>query len=120
MTTSMRKRISMQRWRRMRVRSTDPVTSAKAIEPVTEVSLNRKQQSVLEALRRLGGRACDQELVYQYQMHMPDLPLQSESGLRTRRKELVTQGRVADIGLRVYTESGREAIVWSLVLEGQR
>lgn len=104
----------------MRVRTTDPETSAKAIEPVTEASLNRKQESVLEALRRLGNRACDQEMIYHYQNNMHDLPQQSESGLRTRRKELVTQGKVADIGLRVHTESGREAIVWSVVLEGQR
>lgn len=105
----------MRRWRHERVRATDPDTSRAAIAEMTEAKLNAAQDAVLEAIRRLGGRACDIELVYEYRENMEDLPRQSPSGIRTRRAELVAAGKLADIGLRVRTESDRHAIVWSVV-----
>lgn len=112
MTTSI-----MDRWRRSKARTTDPETSKAAVATVTKATLNQKQDAVLEALRRLGGRACDQELIDFYDgLYCSDLPSQSPSGLRTRRSELVAMGKVDDIGLRVTLASGREAIVWSLVV----
>lgn len=106
----------MRSWRHERVRTTDPDTSAAAIADMTADTLNRNQEAVLEAIRRLGSRACDTELVYEYRENMHDLPAQSPSGIRTRRAELVAAGKLADIGLRVRTESDRQAIVWSVVV----
>lgn len=121
MTSTMpkKRRISMSRWRKRTTRKGDPVTSHEAVVDMTEPTLNANQKAVLEALRRMGGRACDAELVYHYRQNMTDLPMQSESGIRTRRKEMVDAGRVADIGLRTYTKSGRPTIVWSLLNGGK-
>lgn len=82
---------------------------------MTAEQLNAKQEAVLTALRRLGSRACDAELVDAYLHEYTDLPQQSPSGIRTRRSELTVAGKVEDIGLRVTLDSGRDAIVWSLV-----
>lgn len=113
--TSLMRNQAAREWSRTKARTTDPETSKQAIIKMTPEQLNRNQQAVLEAMRRLGSRASDTELVYEYRNAMHDLPMQSFSGIRTRRKELVEMGKVADIGLRVHTESGREAIVWSLI-----
>jgi hypothetical protein len=110
----------MDRWRRTRSRTADPVTSKAAVEPVTEASLNARQEAVLTALKFMDGRAADHELLEWYaEQHIKNpevFPRQSPSGLRTRRSELVAMGKVADIGLRAHTPSGREAIVWSIVV----
>lgn len=39
-------------------------------------------------------------------------PVQSPSGLRTRRRELTDKGRLRDSGTRVRLDSGRIAIEW--------
>lgn len=43
-------------------------------------------------------------------------PPQSDSGLRTRRKELTDAGVVVDTQVRKRLPSGRQSIVWGLAL----
>lgn len=42
-------------------------------------------------------------------------PRASESGIRTRRSELVKRGMIVDTGKRVTLDSGRQAKVWAIV-----
>ena len=87
-------------------RNTDPATSHDAADSVSEVTLT--QSFVLRVLRR---PRVDVELVRAYQ-NMKTAPRASESGIRSRRAELVKQGLVRDTGRRTRLESGRMAIVW--------
>lgn len=43
-------------------------------------------------------------------------PQQSDSGIRTRRKELVTAGIVVDTQVRKRLPSGRQSVVWGLAV----
>lgn len=97
---------------RPRARTTDPETSHAAADSVTD--LTRKQEAVLLLLREIGPTH-DQRLVsaYQHTAGKRAFPYQSESGIRTRRAELVRKGLVRDTGERATLESGRSAIVWS-------
>ena len=45
---------------------------------------------------------------------MDDVTDQSDSGLRTRRNELVRMGLLADTGQTRPIRSGRQAILWGL------
>jgi hypothetical protein len=92
----------------VRARNTDPVTSHLAAQSVDNVT--KTQHFVLRCLRK--PRA-DVELVRAYQ-NMVTAPRASESGIRTRRAELVDRGLVIDTGRRVKLDSGRYAIVWGL------
>lgn len=89
-----------------RARRTDPKTSHDAAESVQDVTAT--QDYVLRALRK---PRTDVELLEAYR-NFKRAPRASESGLRTRRSELVRQGLVRDSGRRVVLESGRAAIVW--------
>jgi hypothetical protein len=89
-----------------RARNTDPMTSHLAAESVRDVT--KTQEYVLRALRRA---RTDVELVEAYQ-NMKTAPRASESGIRSRRAELVRRGLVLDTGKRVRLSSGRYAIVW--------
>lgn len=87
-------------------RRTDPQTShdaARSVENVTET-----QAFIMKALTR---PATDVELVDRYR-NMKRAPRASESGIRSRRAELVDKGLIIDSGLRVVLPSGRRAIVW--------
>lgn len=94
----------------------DPETSHEAAESLTD--LGEKQWSVL-VLMRVIGDATDAEIAERYAIHRT-LPDQSASGLRTRRKELVDRGYVADTGRRARLSSGRRAIIWGVVSEATR
>jgi len=89
-----------------RARNTDPVTSHLAAESVGDVT--RTQQYILRALRKA---RTDVELVEAY-TNLRTAPRASESGIRSRRAELVRKGLVIDTGKRVRLDSGRYAIVW--------
>lgn len=91
-------------------RATDPETSHAAAASIPSEKLRVSQQTILELLR-LQGPMDDRTIGDVY--NMLDLPFQSESGLRTRRAELVRLGLVVDTGDRVVLPSGRKAIVWS-------
>lgn len=101
---------------RAHARSTDPVTSHEAAASVT--ALTEKQEAVLRLLGRVGP-STDEEIVRTYTKWWAngmteDYPHQSESGLRTRRSELVRKGKVRARGHKVKP-SGRKAIVWEAV-----
>ena len=109
-----------------RTRKGDPETSLAAAESVTKIT--EKQDAVFRVLEVVGP-VTDQELKVFYDSPEEDLvlwlwlltvgpdslPAQSESGLRTRRSELVRRGLVRDSGERRKLESGRMAVVWEAV-----
>jgi hypothetical protein len=89
-----------------KARNTDPITSHLAAESVRDVTAT--QEYVLKALRKA---RTDVELVEAYNS-LKTAPRASESGIRSRRAELVRKGMVFDTGRRVRLDSGRYAIVW--------
>jgi hypothetical protein len=97
-------------------RTTDPETSHVAAASVKELT---KAQTAVQRLFAFGTGWADYQLVSEYQHRhraMPGLyPRLSESGIRTRRKELVDKGVLMDTSRRVKMPSGRMAIVWALV-----
>lgn len=90
-----------------RARNTDPKTSHDAADKVADVSLT--QSFILQALKR---PRTDTELVEVYRK-LKRAPRASESGIRSRRAELVAKGLVVDSGNRGLTEFNRQAIVWA-------
>jgi len=91
-----------------RVRKTDPQTSRDAAESVTSERIRKSQSEVL-SLFYVYGPMTDKQLVERAAIRNVK---QSESGLRTRRSELVTLGKLKDTGKRKRLDSGRKAIVW--------
>ena len=89
-----------------KARRTDPETSHEAAESVKEVTLT--QEFILKALRKPRN---DSQLIEAYRAYKT-APRASESGIRSRRAELVDSGRVTDSGDRVKMPSGRWSIVW--------
>jgi hypothetical protein len=94
--------------RTVRARSTDPVTSHLAADSVDNVTAT--QAYILRCLKRPRN---DGQLVDAYRAYKT-APRASESGIRSRRAELVDRGLVADTGFRVLLNSGRYSIVWGL------
>lgn len=92
--------------RTAKARNTDPFTSWEAAESVDNIT--ETQEWILRALRRPRP---DVELVEAYRA-FKRAPRASESGIRSRRAELVDRGLVVDTGKRVRLSSGRYAIVW--------
>jgi len=92
-----------------RARNTDPQTSHEAAASVKDLTETKKY--ILKALNR---PRTDIGLGEAYR-NLKFAPRVSESGLRSRRSELVTDGLVRDSGERVKLESGRKAIVWERV-----
>ena len=99
-------------------RSTDPATSHAAAKSLSSDTLRRSQMAVLSVLCERGPMD-DQHLLREYPWHpvFKALP-QSDSGLRTRRKELVSQGLVEDSGMKGTSSSGRQMIVWQATERG--
>lgn len=92
---------------RARARHTHPETSHDAARSLSPDRLTESQEAVLATLRRIGPSS-DVRL---FQSHRPP-PKLSESGMRSRRAELVLMGLVRDSGERTKLASGRDAIVW--------
>jgi hypothetical protein len=90
-----------------RARDTDPQTSHDAADSVTR--LTETQAYVLQVLKR---PRTDPQLIEAYRK-LKRAPLASESGIRSRRAELVDKGLVQDTGQRGVTPFGRKSIVWS-------
>ena len=86
---------------------TDPQTSHDAARSVT--NLTEVKRKILEILER---PQCDVDLLYNIRANTDWLV--SESGIRSRRSELVDVGLVIDTKDRVKLPSGRYAIVWGL------
>lgn len=101
----------------VRARTTDPETSHLAAASIDESTLRDSQRAVLRVLRNVGVGMTDETLIATYRAAWSRdargrIPQQSESGIRTRRKELATMGLVVDSGERARLASGRNAIVW--------
>lgn len=98
-----------------RARLTDPRESHEAAASVT--GLTEKQNAVLDCLT--GHRLTDHDLASRYESLRVDRgwPQQSESGLRTRRSELVARGLIEKAGTG-RLPSGRNAAVWITVRGG--
>ena len=93
-----------------KTRASDGHTSRKAASSVT--NMTKKRQDVMMTFRRY-GTLTDEQLVSVYGQ-MGDVADQSESGLRTRRSELVKMGLLCDTGQTRRIRSGRMAVVWGL------
>lgn len=89
-----------------KARKTDPFTSHEAADRVKDITL--VQHYVLKALRRPRN---DSEMIEAYKA-IKGAPNHSESGLRSRRAELVKEGKVENTGKVVVMPSGRRSIVW--------
>lgn len=92
-------------------RKTNPETSHEAAASVK--GIRASQAAVLSVFRDAGRSMCDDEMERLY-LATTGLPQQSESGVRTRRKELVDAGKLRDTGQRTVLPSGRRAILWGL------
>lgn len=97
-------------------RRTDPETSREAAASVADL---RPKQRAVYAVLAYCGNSTDQQLVDEYAHHVKrgplNVPPQSESGIRTRRAELVAAGLVRDTGQRTILGSRRRAIRWEVV-----
>lgn len=93
-----------------RARRGDPATSHSAAASVAE--LRDSQRAVLDLFAEAGNMT-DEDLVGRYPGTTGG-PTQSESGLRTRRRELADAGLLVDTDDRRRLKSGRLAIVWGV------
>ena len=104
---------------RARARSTDPQTSHDAAASQTPLSLTRGQAIVIHLFRVHRNL---NELSAEYGMTDVDFVsiakhhgyVISESGLRTRRCELVDKHLLEDSGFTRMLLSGRKAIIWRI------
>lgn len=96
-------------------RTDDPSTSHAAAMSLTEEVLRDSQRGVLDCFRRFGAM-CDTEFLSCYRRHQEEYawPKQSDSGLRSRRDELVDGGLMKDSGEKAPLLSGRQSIVWEV------
>lgn len=96
-------------------RTDDPSTSHEAAGSLTEEELRVSQRDVLDCFRRYGAM-CDAEFLQVYRSHQGehDWRQQSDSGLRSRRDELVDGGLMRDSGDKAPMVSGRRSIVWEV------
>lgn len=88
-------------------RTLDPSTSHEAAASVS--NLTETKAYILKALNH---PRTDVDLVQAYR-NMTGAPMASDSGIRSRRAELVASGHIVDSGARVKLPSGRSAIVWA-------
>ena len=89
-------------------------------EAARTVRMGRNHAAVLEVLRDLGP-VTDEKLVAEYEARRcdyRDVPVQSASGIRSRRAELADLGLVEARG-RARSASGRRAYLWAVVDEAQ-
>jgi len=96
-------------------RTTDPITSHQAAASIKKDKVRLSQEAVLRVFKQFGAMT-DQELLKKYAFCIDYcgwlIPQQSESGIRTRRSELVTKGLVVDSGEKSMLPTGRKAIIW--------
>lgn len=99
-------------------RAADPATSRAAAASVRDIP--GSQQHILR-LFHLYGPMTDQELLARHRQWEREHggPRMSDSGVRTRRSELVVLGKVRDTGRRERLVTGRKAIVWEAT-DGRR
>lgn len=96
-------------------RTTDPETSHEAAQSVGDTT--ETQQRILDIFYDFPLGLTDHELqaLYRHRSERSTkYPLASESGIRSRRSELVAAGKLEDSGSRNKLPSGRKAIVWRI------
>jgi hypothetical protein len=92
-------------------RTTDPITSHLAADSISNGEVSKTQKLIISLL--VNGPRADFEIVQMFQDLYPAIA--SDSGIRTRRAELVSKGVVVDTGFKVkMPHSNRLAIVWGL------
>lgn len=97
-------------------RITDMDTSWQAAASVQNISAT--QTAIMKLLATMP--MTDQQLIEFYQQQIRfgaderDFPRASESGIRSRRAELVELGLIKDTGERIKLASGRNAAVWAV------
>jgi hypothetical protein len=98
---------------RPRARTEDPEESHLAARSVK--GLTEKQGAILALLGLAGRPLTDPEIreIYERDREAEDWPRQTESGLRTRRNELVKAGLIIKAGKK-RLETGRMASQWNL------
>lgn len=96
---------------RPRARTSDPTTSHEAAASVGNIT-----DTQFYVLKALVHPAHDVELLERYR-NFKKAPMASDSGIRSRRAELVDMGAVQDSGHRFTLPSGRSATVWELNLD---
>lgn len=109
---------SVKRDKPPRARRTDPVTSHRA---AASVGGQTKKQLCVKAILRKFGPMSDDQLLRAYKAHVEEgatingvyLAEQSDSGIRTRRSELVEAGQVVEHDTTTL-RSGRQAIRWKV------
>lgn len=89
-------------------RTLDPATSHQAEKSVSGLA---ESYRIITALFRQHGPMNDAELIKAWPHGQKRA---SESGIRSRRSELVAAGLLQDSGQRVPMPSGRSSIVWRL------
>lgn len=97
-----------------KARKAHPATSHAAAASVKNIS---EVQKVILLHLRYFQDLTDEELIASYRRSEKvneRIPKASDSGLRSRRAELVRLGKVKDSGQRRKTASGRKSIVWEL------
>lgn len=95
-----------------RARKTDPQTSHQAAR---RVSNTKRVQDIILSILWARGPMTDPQIAEHYYNRVADgsAPQVSESGLRSRRAELVKRGLVHATSEREKLDTGRTAIVWS-------
>lgn len=108
---------------RAHARRSDPETSHAAAASISQEKLRASQVAVLAIFQRVGAMH-DERLLAAYAdvtlLHGTIGPMQSPSGIRTRRRELVDLGLLRNSGETVTLPSGRRSIVWERTPGGTR
>ena len=86
--------------------------TSQAAAKSASISMTPKRLAVLDAFKRWGPMT-DEQLSKCYAMTR-GAPAQSESGLRTRRSELVRMQQLRNSGSTRQMSTGRQATVWEL------
>jgi hypothetical protein len=96
-------------------RLTDPQTSWDAAYSSTWERTTRTQTAILAILAY--GEMTDPEIINAYRdlEDFGDVPRASESGIRSRRAELVEMGKIQATGYFRKSPSGRNCNIWELV-----
>ncbi len=97
---------------RAHARRTDPDTSHQAAASISVDDLRESQRRVWRVIHNWGPLT-DTDLCRLYRETVP-APKQSDSGLRTRRRELVDAGLVFDSQRQQQLASGRWSIMWEV------
>lgn len=95
-------------------RVTDPQTSHDAANSVTNTA--QTKTAIVEIYKKFGPLTDPELIIKYYEMVAKGLaPNASESGIRTRRSELVTMGIIENTGFKEKLPSGRNAIIWGRI-----